>query len=144
MDDFKYVRIQGRELAAETMYAKGVFSIFWKILEEKIMDEEDESLYKYLDEWMAEILPFPPQCNRQEKAVCFFKTENSREMLKLIKPMLFLLDKYHYPYYVVYTNDPGEIIYEDQYQVVVKVEDPIIDYDVKPYDYKQKREQEKE
>ena len=28
---------------------------------------------------------------------------------------------------MVYTNTPGEIVYEDQYQVVVKVEDWIIE-----------------
>ena len=42
-------------------------------------------------------------------------------------PALWLLEKYHHPYYVIYTNDPGEIVYEDQYQVVVKVEDWVIE-----------------
>ena len=35
--------------------------------------------------------------------------------------MLWLLEKYQHPYYLVYTNTPGEIVYEDQYQVAVKV-----------------------
>ena len=135
MTDFKYVRIQGSEYAANTMHPKGVFSVFWKLLEERIMDEEDEELFKALDAFIADSLPFPPQCNGRERVICFFKTENSTEMMKLIKPMLFLLDKYHVPYFVVYTNDPGEIIYEDKYQVAVKVRDIVIDYDVKPYEF---------
>ena len=49
-------------------------------------------------------------------------------MMKMIRPAMWLLEKYHHPYYVVYTNDPGEIVYEDQYQVVVRVEDPVIEY----------------
>ena len=38
----------------------------------------------------------------------------------MIRPALWLLDKYHHPYFLVYTNTPGEIVYEDKYQVVVK------------------------
>lgn len=125
---FKYVRIQGREVAPNTMQGKGVFSMCWKLANEKIMDEEDAELYREIDSWFAEKLPFPPQCMNEEPVICFFKTENSREMLHLIKPALWLLDRYHHPYYVIYTNDPGEIVYEDQYQVAVKVNlTPIID-----------------
>ena len=42
-------------------------------------------------------------------------------MMKMIRPALWLLEKYNHPYYLVYTNMPGEIVYEDKYQVVVKV-----------------------
>ena len=125
--DFKYVRIQGRELAASTMYAKGIFSMCWKLIQDDVMDEEDADLYKEIDAWFAEELPFPPQCMNKEKVICFFKTENSREMMKMIRPALWLLEKYHHPFYVVYTNDPGEIVYEDKYQVAVRVEDWIVE-----------------
>ena len=126
--DFKYVRIQGKELARNTMYAKGVFSMCWKLIQDDVMDEEDADLYKEIDKWFAEILPFPEPCMRKEKVVCFFKTENTEEMMKLIQPALWLLEKYHHPFYVVYTNDPGEIVYEDQYQVAVNVDvEPIIE-----------------
>ena len=126
--DYKYVRIQGRELAANTMYAKGIFSMCWKLIQDDVMEEEDADLFKEIDRWFAEILPFPPPCNNKERVVCFFKTANTEEMMKLIRPALWLLEKYHHPYYVVYTNDPGEIIYEDKYQVVVRVEDPVIEF----------------
>lgn len=126
--NYKYLRIQGRELAANTMYAKGIFSMCWSLIKEDVMEEEDADLYKEIDGWFAEILPFPEPCMKKERVVCFFKTENSQEMLKLIRPALWLLDKYHHPYYLVYTNDPGEIVYEDQYQVAVRVEDPVIEY----------------
>ena len=127
--DYKYMRIQGRELAASTMYAKGIFSMCWKLIQDDVMEEEDADLYKEIDSWFAEVLPFPPICSDgKERVICFFKTENTKEMMKMIRPALWLLEKYHHPYYVVYTNDPGEIVYEDQYQVVVRVEDPVIEY----------------
>ena len=119
--EFKYLRIQGLELAENTLYAKGIFSMCMQLIQNDVMDEEDAALYREIDSWFADILPFPPQCRNQEKVVCFFKTENSREMMKMIRPALWLLEKYHHPYYLVYTNTPGEIVYEDQYQVAVKV-----------------------
>lgn len=125
--DYKYVRIQGRELAANTMYAKGVFSMCWKLIQDDKMEEEDADLYKEIDAWFAECLPFPEPCLKKERVVCFFKTENSREMMKMIRPALWLLEKYHHPFFVVYTNTPGKIVYEDQYQVAVEVEDWIIE-----------------
>ena len=118
---FKYVRIQGQELAANTMYAKGLFSMCWQLIQDDVMDGEDADLYRELDDWFAENLPWPPQCKNQEKVVCFFKTENSEEMMKMIRPALWLLERYNHPFYLVYTNTPGEIVYEDRYQVVVKV-----------------------
>ena len=123
---FKYVRIQGKELAANTKYAKGVFSMCWKLIQDDMMEDEDADLYKEIDKWFSEKLPYPPQCMNREKVVCFFKTENSEEMMKMINPAMWLLEKYNHPFDVVYTNFPGEIVYEDEYQIVVKVVDNII------------------
>ncbi|MCR4891408.1 MAG: hypothetical protein K5989_04385 [Lachnospiraceae bacterium] len=125
--NYKYMRLQGRELASNTMYAKGVFSMVWSLIHEDRMEEEDADLYREIDKWFVEYLPFPEPCMRKEKVVCFFKTENSEEMMKMIRPALWLLEKYNQPYYLVYTNTPGEIVYEDKYQVAVKVEDMVID-----------------
>ena len=118
---FKYVRIQGTELAENTMYAKGIFSMCVQLARNDFMDEEDKGLFQEIDSWIAEVLPFPPQCRRQENVVCFFKTEKETEMMRMIHPLMWLLEKYHHPFFVVYTNSPGEIVYEDEYQVAVKV-----------------------
>ncbi len=128
---YKYLRIHGRVLAENTMYPKGFFAMIEKIANDGTMDEEDRGLFEELDKWFAEILPFPPPCQRGEKVVCFFKTENTEEMMKLVRPLLWLLDRYKQPYYLVYTNYPGEIVYEDEYQVVVKVSDTEIEKVVK-------------
>lgn len=119
---FKYVRIQGKELAKNTMYAKGIFSMCWGLIQKDVMDEEDADLYREIDDWFAHELPWPEPCRRQEPVVCWFKTENSEEMMKMIRPALWLLERYHHPYYLVYTNDPGEIVYEDKYQIATKVD----------------------
>ena len=108
--DFKYVRIQGKELAKNTHYAKGIFSMCWSLIQEDVMDEEDADLYREIDDWIAEMLPYPEPCMKQEKVVCFFKTENYEEFRKLLNPAMWLLEKYNHPFYVVYTNFPGEIV----------------------------------
>ncbi len=129
---YKYMRIQGQELAANTMYAKGIFSMCWQLIQNDVMEEEDAELYKEIDSWFADELPWPPQCKNREKVVCFFKTENTEEMMKMIRPALWLLEKYNHPYFLVYTNTPGEIVYEDKYQVVVKVSGSLQIEDVQP------------
>ena len=99
--NFKYVRIQGKEFARNTMYAKGIFSMCWQMIQDDIMEQEDADLFREIDSWFAENLPWPPQCRNQEPVVCWFKTENSEEMLRMIRPALWLLDRYKHPYFLV-------------------------------------------
>ncbi len=123
---FKYCRIQGRELAANTKWGKGVFSMLHQMVTDGVMEKEDADLFLEIDAWFADVLPWPPQCQRQEKVICYFKAQNTEMMMKMIHPMLWLLERYKKPYYVIYTNMPGEIVYEDEYQVAVKVDDNFV------------------
>ena len=127
---FKYVRIQGREIASSTMHPAGIFGMCVRLIQQGIMDEEDAALYREIDSWCVETLPFPEPCLKKEKVICFFKTENADLMLRMLNPAMWLLDKYQVPFYMVYTNTPGEIVYEDEYQIVVKVDEdiPVIEY----------------
>ena len=129
---FKYVRVQGKELAANTRTGKGIFSMLHKMVMDKAMEQEDADLFLEIDSWFSEVLPWPPPCQRQEKVICYFKTENTETMMKMVNPMMWLLEKYDHPYFVIYTNFPGEIVYEDDYQVVVKVDENIVIEDVQP------------
>ena len=129
---YKYVRIQGKELARNTMFAKGVFSMCWQLIQNDVMIEEDADLYREIDSWFAKHLPYPPPCKNQESVVCWFKTENSDEMLKMIRPALWLLERYDHPYYIVFTNTPGEIVYEDKYQIAAKADARLIIEDPQP------------
>ncbi|MBR6095002.1 MAG: hypothetical protein IKP92_08290 [Lachnospiraceae bacterium] len=123
---FKYCRIQGKELAANTKTGKGIFSMLNQMITDGVMDEEDAGLFHEIDSWFSEELPWPPQCKRQEKVVCWFKVKNSEMMMKMINPLMWLLERYNHPYYVIYTNHPGEIVYEDEYQIVVKVDENVV------------------
>ncbi len=128
--NFKYYRIQGKELAENTRTGKGVFSMLRQMATDGVMDGEDVGLFKEIDDWFAEVLPYPEPCLRQEKVICYFKSENSNLMKKMVNPLLWLLERYEHPYYVVYTNMPGEIVYEDEYQIAVKVDENVVIEDI--------------
>ncbi|MBR3251419.1 MAG: hypothetical protein IKF80_06895 [Erysipelotrichaceae bacterium] len=119
---YKYLRIQGKNLVRNTMYARGIFSVCMQLLDSGKMVEEDAELFKEINNWFLDNLPLPPQCNNQDRVICWFKTENSDEMIKMIRPALWLLERYDVPYFLVYTNSPGEIVYEDKYQIVTKTD----------------------
>ena len=50
----------------------------------------------------------------------------------MIRPAMWLLEKYDHPYYLVYTNTPGEIVYEDQYQIAAKTDGELRIEDLQP------------
>jgi hypothetical protein len=99
----------------------------WRRVRDGIYSEEDKNTYLAVDKWFKENLPEPPfygdNNDNPQGATTWFKTNNSSIMLEHIKPLLDLLDKYNVPYEIAYSDNPGKIIYEDDYQVGV------IDYD---------------
>ena len=123
MKKFKYMRIQGREGAYRTQKPVGVFILNWRRIRDGIYSKEDAEIYDSAHKWFLENLPEPPFYGNDNEnpdgAVTWFKTENADGMLEHIEPLLGLLEKYGIPYDVVYTDTPGKIIYEDDFQVGV-------------------------
>jgi hypothetical protein len=120
---YKYMRIQGREDSYVTKYPKGIFSLCWNLIRDKVMSEEDEKLFVSIDEWFKENLPEPDPCKNHEAVITFFKCASTEEMVRKIEPAIALLDKYNKPYDIVYTNFVGTIVYEDDWQIAVSVRD---------------------
>lgn len=120
---YTYMRIQGRENSYITQYPKGVFSLCWNLIRDNILDEDEKALFISIDEWFKDNLPEPEPCKNHEKVITFFKCESTEEMLSRLEPAIALLDKYAKAYDVVYTNFVGTIVYEDDWQVAVRVED---------------------
>ena len=118
----RYMRIQGREDSWVTKYPKGIFGMCWRLIMDGVMEPEDEKTFRAIDEWFRENLPEPEQCKKQEKVITFFKTGTAGEMLRMIEPAVRLMDKYNHPYDIVYTNFIGTVIYEDEWQAAVRVE----------------------
>lgn len=119
---FKYMRIQGREESWITKYPKGIFGMCWRMIMDGVMDKEDEEVFRGIDQWFKDNLPEPEPCKNGEKVITFFKTESTEEMQEKIRPAMEILDKYEHPYDVVYTNYVGTVVYEDEWQVAVLVD----------------------
>ena len=119
---YKYMRIQGREDSYITKYPKGIFSLCWNLVRDKKLTPEEEKLFVSIDGWFKENLPEPEPCKNHETVITFFKTETTEEMQKRIEPAVRMLDRYGYPYDIIYTNCVGMVVYEDEWQVAVKVE----------------------
>lgn len=120
--EYKYVRIQGRENSYITKYPKGVFSLCWNLIRDDQLTSEEKELFISIDNWFKDHLPEPEPCKNHEKVITFFKWESTLEMLEKLKPAIALLDKHQKPYDVVYTNFVGTIVYEDDWQIAVQVE----------------------
>ena len=120
---YKYMRIQGRENSYITKYPKGVFSLCWNLIRDKVLTAEEDQLFISIDEWFKKNLPEPEPCKNHEAVITFFKCGTAGRMFDRLKPAISLLDKYHKPYDVVYTNFVGTIVYEDEWQVAVSVHD---------------------
>ena len=123
MSEMKYMRIQGREDSYITKYPKGIFSLCWNLIKDGILTDEEKDLFVTIDDWFKEVLPEPEPCVNHEKVITFFKCESTKEMYEKLKPAITLLDKYNKPYDIVYTNFVGEIVYQDDWQIAVRVED---------------------
>ena len=67
--------------------------------------------------------PVPEPWAICEKVITLFKCDSAQEMNAKLKPAMELLDKYIRAYDVVYTNFVGTIVYEDEWQIAVKVKD---------------------
>lgn len=121
--NFKYMRIQGRELSYVTQYPKGIFGMCWRMIYDGVMSEEDADIFREVDRWFVANLVEPPMCKTgDQRVITFFKTENMEDMVKHIEPAMALLEKYNHPYDVVYTNFVGNIVYEDEFQVAVRLD----------------------
>ena len=120
---YRYVRIQGRENSYVTKYPKGVFSLCWNLIRDKALTAEEEKLFIAIDAWFKEHLPEPEPCKNHEPVITFFKCDRAGEMLKKLEPAIRLLDRHGKPYDVVYTNFVGTIVYEDDWQIAVSVQD---------------------
>lgn len=120
---YQYMRIQGRENSYITKYPKGVFSLCWNLVRDKVLSPEEEKLFIGIDNWFKEHLPEPEPCKNHEPVITFFKTGSTGKMLEKLEPAIALLDKYQKPYDVVYTNFVGTVVYEDEWQIAVSVVD---------------------
>jgi len=114
-----YIRFEGLRQNERSASRLGILQLAFEL-------RDSGSLPKYAEEvlltnisWIKEHL-HSPEILREEgrhRAICWFHPR-AREALKRIRVIKAVLEEAGYPIDQVKTRDPGEILYEDSWQVV--------------------------
>jgi hypothetical protein len=100
----------------------GIFGACHHLKRAGRLTPEEAKLFEDTDAWYMEALPEPPfyKDGNPQKAIVWFKdTEEVRELVRRLDPLVDLLKKYNVEHKTSWTINPGEVIYEDEYQVAV-------------------------
>lgn len=120
----KYYRVHTSDIAWLTKQPRGIFTAVGKLVEAKILTEEEEKEYWKNREYFEKVLPVPPYYDKgnPEGAITWFK--DTPEGNNIWEQMTFyrqMADKYGVQLYMSECEElPGEVIYEDEFQIAVK------------------------
>lgn len=119
----KYFRVHTSDIAYITQQPRGIFTAVWKLVEEKILTEEETAEYWKNRECFEKVLPVPPfyESGNKERATTWFKdTPQGQDIWKQMDFYRAMCKKYGTKLYRSETeNLPGQVIYEDDFQIAV-------------------------
>ena len=119
----KYFRVHTADIAYITQQPRGIFTAVWKLVEEKILTEEETAEYWKNREYFEKVLPVPPfyEGGNKERATTWFKdTPQGQDIWKQMDFYRAMCKKYGTKLYRSETEDlPGQVIYEDDFQIAV-------------------------
>lgn len=119
----RYFRVHTADIAYLTKQPRGIFTAIWKLVEEKTTNEEETKEYWENRKYFEEVLPVPPfyEAGNTQGAVTWFK--DTPEGNRIWEKMTFyrkMAEKYGLKLYISERTElPGEVIYEDAFQVAV-------------------------
>ena len=120
----KYYRIHTADIAWITQQPRGIFTTVGKLVDAETMTAEEIAEYWRQRAYFEERLPVPPfyeQDNNSRGAVTWFK--DNEEANAVFAEMTFyraMLKKYGVKLYVSECEElPGEVIYEDKFQIAI-------------------------
>ena len=120
----KYYRVHTKDIAYITGQPRGIFTAVWKLVEAGIMNEEEVETYWKNKAYFEEVLPVPSFYDQgnPDGAVTWFKdNEKGNDIYNQMTFYREMTKKYGVQLYKSECDEiPGEIIYEDDFQIVVK------------------------
>ena len=120
----KYYRVHTADVAWLTKQPRGIFTAVWKLIEAGVTTEEETAEYWRNRKYFEEALPLPPyyEQGNPDGAVTWFKdTEKGNEIWQQMTFYRDMGDKYDVQFYISECIDiPGEVVYEDEFQIAVK------------------------
>lgn len=123
MNDCSFFRIHTDENAYLTQLPRGVFTAVGKLVDAKLLSEEETATYWETRRWFEAHLPVPPfydEGNKQRAITWYKNNETGRDMCAKMTFYFTMAAKYKLALSVTRTNAfPGIIIYEDEFQIAV-------------------------
>ena len=120
----KYFRVHEADIAYITQQPRGIFTVIGKLVDNKVTTEEETAEYWKNREYFERVLPVPPfyEQGNPDRAVTWFKdTEEGRHIYEEMTFYREMAIKYGVQLYRSECDEvPGEVIYEDDYQIAVK------------------------
>lgn len=120
----RYYRIYTADIAYITQQPRGIFTAIGKLVDAGILSKEETAEYWKNRAYFEKVLPVPPFYNggNPDKAITWFK--DTPEGNLIYSEMTFyheMARKYGIRLYMSECDEiPGEIIYEDDYQIAIK------------------------
>lgn len=120
----KYYRIHTADIAWITQQPRGIFTAIGKLVEAKTLTEEETAEYWKNREYFEKMLPVPPfyeQGNPEHATTWFKNTPKGNDIYNQMTFYRAMAAKYGLQLYKTECDQvPGEIIYEDDFQIAVK------------------------
>jgi hypothetical protein len=119
-----YLRFVTDEVDLRTGKAKGMFSLAYELIRESVLSYDDEGLLKQSLNWVESNIPIPTKFSRTNNeyrkntgGLCWLKSE-SREAVSKHWDVKNVLEIAGYSVKLIKTNNPGKMVYEDDFQAV--------------------------
>ena len=119
----KYFRIHTDDTAYLTQQPRGIFTAVGRLVNAKLLTDEETAQYWKERAYFERVLPVPPfyEQGNPDRAVTWFK--DTEEGNRIWAEMTFyreMAKKYGLPLYLSVCDElPGELIYEDAFQIAV-------------------------
>ncbi len=130
-----YFRIHTSDIAWLTKKPRGIFTTVGKLVEAKILTEEETAEYWKQRAYFEKVLPVPPfyEQGNPDHAVTWFKdTSQGQDIWSQLTFYREMCSKYGIKLYKTEcTTLPGQVIYEDEFQIAVINETDGLDVVVK-------------
>ena len=119
----RYFRIHTADTAYLTQQPRGIFTAVGKLVDAKRLTEQETAQYWKEREYFERVLPVPPfyaQGNPDQAVTWFKDTEDGKRIWAEMSFYRNMSEKYGLSLYISECQEiPGELIYEDAYQIAV-------------------------
>lgn len=108
---------QARHNSSVTGKPIAIFGACWHLGRRGLLTPAEGDALASVEDCFRENLPEPPfyQDANARRAITWIKRPAAERLLDRLEPLL--LDRHGVPFDIVLSNHPGEIVYEDAYQV---------------------------